>query len=614
MTKKFLLIMLAVVITLTGCSSGVSQEEYDALLAENEQLKKQLAQNEKEPNIPTEIVQHLENDSNTTAPSVESDFIYVNNGTEVQINGYKGNGGNIAIPNEIEGSVVTRIAPNAFKESESITSVVLPEKLQYIGDNAFYGLENLTGVLVIPETVTVVEGHAFQSTRLTGLVIKSSCDIKINAFANITTLEFIYVEEGCSPVIGTSAFSYAEELSAAVFPNTMVEIKDETFKACNNMVIYTQPGSFSEKYANKNFISVNTKDYEAQKESFINLYGKRENSSGVSTECSEPIPTESVITEASSETTDLSKTNISEAETFTMFNAAFNDLEDLLDDFSDTLEYDNFSSVAEIEDYETLWGDMSNKAKTIQTTFLENAPPPKYKELWDDYGACMGQISLILAQGTEMDTNQDGSYTGVEMTSHISNIRDEFVEEASEAVDIFKKFIEQYDGKTITNSNDSDDNDQSRQAGTTPKEYCTVCSKSASRTYTNPFSNEKEKYCETHYQEIIDITNMLEEDYQQSTSSNSSYTDSYSGSSARHTDSEAFSCAKAIVKSKLKSPSTAKFCWITDATITHLGNGEYMVTGWVDAQNSFGATIRQDFVVVYTATENGYKNGTATLS
>lgn len=90
--------------------------------------------------------------------------------------------------------------------------------------------------------------------------------------------------------------------------------------------------------------------------------------------------------------------------------------------------------------------------------------------------------------------------------------------------------------------------------------------------------------------------------------------DQVADSGARHTDSEAWTCAKKIVKDSLKSPSTAKFCSFTECKVTHLGNGEYKVTGWVEAQNSFGATLRQNFVVTYTATENGYKNGVAILN
>ena len=272
MAKKLLLTMLVLMFTLTGCSNGVSQEAYDALLAENEQLKQQLAQYEGASEEHTETTPNANLDVDDSTPAATSDFAYVNNGSEVQINGYKGNGGYVVIPTEIDGSVVTRIAPNAFEGAENITGITLPEKLQYIGDNAFYGLKNLTGVLVVPETVTVIEGHAFQSTRLTGLVIRSSCEININTFANINTLEFIYVEEGCAPEIGTSAFSYAEALTVAVFPNTMAEIKDETFKACNNMVIYTTPGSYAETYANRNFISVNTESYAEQVDNFSKEY------------------------------------------------------------------------------------------------------------------------------------------------------------------------------------------------------------------------------------------------------------------------------------------------------------------------------------------------------
>lgn len=87
----------------------------------------------------------------------------------------------------------------------------------------------------------------------------------------------------------------------------------------------------------------------------------------------------------------------------------------------------------------------------------------------------------------------------------------------------------------------------------------------------------------------------------------------YSVSTSYHTNAEAFTIAEEIVEGYLKSPSTAKFCKITEATISHAGN-EYTVKGYVDAQNSFGATLRQYFTVTYTATAKGYKNGSATFS
>lgn len=101
--------------------------------------------------------------------------------------------------------------------------------------------------------------------------------------------------------------------------------------------------------------------------------------------------------------------------------------------------------------------------------------------------------------------------------------------------------------------------------------------------------------------------------YTPSSSSSSSSDSSSTINAARHSDEDAFYCATLIVEDYLKAPSTAKFCKLSDATVTHLGNGEYMVTGWVDAENSYGAMIRSDFVVTYTATEKGFKNGNAII-
>lgn len=179
----------------------------------------------------------------------------------------------------------------------------------------------------------------------------------------------------------------------------------------------------------------------------------------------------------------------------------------------------------------------------------------------------------------------------------------------------------QEDLEEVSPTQSQNDSKQAANETATSSHICTVCGVETNLFYKNPILGTTEYYCEPHHKHIIEIMNSMMEHTvtqpsQNTQNSNNSSQDSNTsnvGSSARHTDSEAFSCAKAIVKSVLKSPSTAKFCWITDATITHLGNGKYEVTGWVEAENSYGATLRQNFVVTYTATENGYKNADATL-
>ena len=59
--------------------------------------------------------------------------------------------------------------------------------------------------------------------------------------------------------------------------------------------------------------------------------------------------------------------------------------------------------------------------------------------------------------------------------------------------------------------------------------------------------------------------------------------------------------AESEVKEILKSPSTAKFSSYSQTRITNDGD-VWKVTGWVDAQNGFGATIRSDYSVKFTMT------------
>lgn len=82
---------------------------------------------------------------------------------------------------------------------------------------------------------------------------------------------------------------------------------------------------------------------------------------------------------------------------------------------------------------------------------------------------------------------------------------------------------------------------------------------------------------------------------------------SSSGSSNNwNTESWAKSYAQIIVKDNLKAPSTAKFCnTAREMTAKNMGGSKWKVTGWVDAENSFGAMIRSDFEVVLELNSNG---------
>lgn len=93
--------------------------------------------------------------------------------------------------------------------------------------------------------------------------------------------------------------------------------------------------------------------------------------------------------------------------------------------------------------------------------------------------------------------------------------------------------------------------------------------------------------------------------------SSSTYSSSSGGSTSSSSSDrsiDAWVCAEKAVQDTLKSPSTAEFCSYPDADITYLGASKYKIVGYVDAENSFGATLRKNFTVTLTLTDEGFKD------
>ncbi len=69
----------------------------------------------------------------------------------------------------------------------------------------------------------------------------------------------------------------------------------------------------------------------------------------------------------------------------------------------------------------------------------------------------------------------------------------------------------------------------------------------------------------------------------------------------------AFNMCKSFVEGSLKAPSTAKFPGFTDSSSSTVvtANGSYTVVSYVDAQNSFGAMLRNRFVCRIQPTVSG---------
>lgn len=68
--------------------------------------------------------------------------------------------------------------------------------------------------------------------------------------------------------------------------------------------------------------------------------------------------------------------------------------------------------------------------------------------------------------------------------------------------------------------------------------------------------------------------------------------------SAEHEAVEAYVVCQQFVEDRLRAPSTAEFGEPYSQVTTHNGGGEYTVRTYVDAENAFGAMIRNDFTCI----------------
>jgi hypothetical protein len=100
---------------------------------------------------------------------------------------------------------------------------------------------------------------------------------------------------------------------------------------------------------------------------------------------------------------------------------------------------------------------------------------------------------------------------------------------------------------------------------------------------------------------VIIIGNAGDDTYSTSTSTQTSKT--YTADTINYV-AEYF--AKQYVEYSLKAPSTAEFS--SDVAVAQGADGNYVVTGYVDAENSFGATLRSYYEVTMSYS-GGYTYG-----
>ena len=121
----------------------------------------------------------------------------------VTIERYIGSGGDVVIPAEIDGKPVSAIGNvvgtiGAFQDCTNVTSVVIPDGVVEIQDNAFYGCTNLE-VVTVPSSVTLLRNCAFTDCpKLRAIYFEGNAPEQANYVFDATENVIIYYQEGTS--------------------------------------------------------------------------------------------------------------------------------------------------------------------------------------------------------------------------------------------------------------------------------------------------------------------------------------------------------------------------------------------------------------------------------
>ena len=129
------------------------------------------------------------------------------------------------------GYTVTQIAQDAFNGNTSVTSLILPDTLTWIGQSAFINCSNLGGELVLPDSLTSTGYHSFMGTALTRVVFGSGMKTANNwLFKECKSLESVKWNQ-CITAIGDQVFNGCTALTTFEngFPTNVTSIGGSAF-------------------------------------------------------------------------------------------------------------------------------------------------------------------------------------------------------------------------------------------------------------------------------------------------------------------------------------------------------------------------------------------------
>lgn len=154
----------------------------------------------------------------------------------------------ISIPETVEYNgrtfTVIGIDDNAFNGSSNLTSISLPQSIQFIGQNAFDGCTSLNQI-ELPNTISMVEAN-FADLPIKKVVLFGNGEIIPNWFKSNKSLSSI--ELNCTNLksVSESAFENCQSLISVPLPNTIISLGKSAFNGCVQLSYVILPANLSD--------------------------------------------------------------------------------------------------------------------------------------------------------------------------------------------------------------------------------------------------------------------------------------------------------------------------------------------------------------------------------
>jgi hypothetical protein len=170
------------------------------------------------------------------AAAAQAQYSVTITGGAVTIDFYTGSGGVVAIPTTISNLPVTSIGEQAFYGMTNVTGVTIPENVTSIGERAFAGA-GLTSLTVLA-SVTNFGDYAFSDCSNLASVTIASAVIGEAAFYGCSGLTNLTMAEGVTN-IGENAFALCSSLASVMIRRSVISIGEDAFAQCSSLASVT---------------------------------------------------------------------------------------------------------------------------------------------------------------------------------------------------------------------------------------------------------------------------------------------------------------------------------------------------------------------------------------